>query len=158
MQLIGFKNQKIVNLDNVSNIYVDEQGKKVIFNMNYSVKIFGSKNSINSYDKINKVTPDYVYWSFDSMQEFMKIVDLIINKTKNWIQPEEPGQRILNPDFIASITFDEDKNRVIFNLNYNITHPKDDNKLTSDFVFYDFVSKDSFNAFFNKIKTNVTYL
>jgi len=145
LNLIGFQNQKIINLGNVSNIYVDdkgpgERGSKVIFNMNYSVKIFNGK-----------FTPDYVYWSYNTKDELESILKLVNDNTKNWIQPIEQGQRYLNPDYIASVTVDINKTRVIFNLNYNVTHPKDINKLTSDFVFYDFVQIQNYKNFVDSI-------
>jgi hypothetical protein len=138
--LIGFKNQKIINLNNVSNIYLDESGQKVIFNMDYSVKIFN-----------NKFTPDYVYWTYEDEDEATQILDLLSLNTKDWILPAERGQRYLNPKFISSITLDTNKTRVIFNLNYNVTHPKDINKLTSDFVFYDFANIKNYQTFVDSI-------
>jgi len=141
---IKYKNEKIVNLGNVSNIFIDnhEDGSgKVIFNMNYSVKIFS-----------NKFTPDYVYWNYQTEEElnevkgiFMPFIDAM-----SWVKPEENGQRYINTQCISSISIDENKNRVIFNLNYNVTHPKDNNKLTSDFVFFNFSDKEAFNNFKNK--------
>lgn len=136
---IGYGQEKKVNLNNVSNIYIDENNRdgKVIFNMNYSVKIFG-----------DKYTPDYVYWKFNNDSELQDIKDLIQENTKTgWIKPQEIGQRYVNTSCISSIGVDEYKNRVIFNLNYNVTHPKDDRKLTSDFVFFNFSSKESYNSF-----------
>jgi hypothetical protein len=141
---IKYKNEKIVNLGNVSNIFIDnhEDGSgKVIFNMNYSVKIFS-----------NKFTPDYVYWNYQTEEElnevkgiFMPFIDAM-----SWVKPKENGQRYINIQCISSISIDENKNRVIFNLNYNVTHPKDNNKLTSDFVFFHFSDKEAFNNFKNK--------
>lgn len=136
---IGYGQEKKVNLDNVSNIYIEENiiDGKVIFNMNYSVKIFG-----------NKFTPDYVYWKYNNEDELQNIKDLIEENTKSgWILPQENGQRYVNISCISSIGTDEYKNRVIFNLNYNVTHPKDDKKLTSDFVFFNFSSRESYNSF-----------
>jgi len=140
---IRFKEEKTVNLDNVSNIYIEDingDKGKVIFNMNYSVKIFG-----------DKYTPDYVYWMYSNREELLKITSLIEEFTTDWVKPVEPGHRYVNPTCISSIGFDENKNRVIFNLNYNVTHPKDDRKLTSDFVFYNFSDKEKFLDFSDKL-------
>jgi len=142
MKFISFKQEKIVNLENVSNIYIDNkdgQGK-VIFNMNYSVKIFD-----------NKFTPDYVYWSFNSDNDLECIKSKIILLIEDWIQPVEDGQRYINTTCISSIGIDDYKNRVIFNLNYNVTHPKDYNKLTSDFVFFNFKDRENFTNFKNAL-------
>lgn len=146
VNLIGFKSQKIINLENVSNIYFDTQGQKVIFNMNYSVKVFNGK-----------FTPDYVYWTYESAEELAKIQNLLLKSTHGWILPLEQGQRYLNPKYIASVTFDTNKTRVIFNLNYNVTHPKDINKLTSDFVFYDFANIIHYEQFINSITSQTKF-
>ena len=144
--LIGFKSFKIINLTNVSSIHIDTYGKKVIFNMNYSVKIFN-----------NKFTADYVYWQYDSDEELNKITNLIENNTSGWIYPIEEGQRYVNKDTISSITFESRKRRVIFNLNFNKTHPKDDRKMTSDFIFYDFIDNNNFTEFVELISKNIKY-
>jgi len=141
---------KIVNLANVSNIHIDGNDKgKIIFNMNYSVKIFG-----------DKVTPDYIYWSFNSEAEKKELTDKFLSNlgALGWILPfeENQGQRYVNTSCISSIGFDDNKNRVIFNLNYNITHPKDKNKLTSDFVFYNFSSTDNYRDFVDIMLGNKT--
>lgn len=146
VNFIGFKSQKIINLGNVSNIYIDTGGQKVIFNLNYSIKIFNGK-----------FTPDYVYWKYDSAKELQEIQDLLLENTKGWILPAEAGQRYLNPKYVASVTLDVNKTRVIFNLNYNVTHPKDINKLTSDFVFYDFASLAIYETFIKNITSQVKY-
>jgi hypothetical protein len=141
MNLIQFKDSKIVNLDNTSSIHLDTQGNKVIFNMGCSVRIFG------------KTTPDYVYWHFRTEEELQKIEELITNKIEHWILPVEEGQRYLNPKYISNITVDENpgSNRIIFNLTYNVTHPKDENKLTSHFLFYDFMDDNKYKTFKNEI-------
>jgi len=141
---IKHKNKKIVNLGNVSNIFIDnhENGAgKIIFNMNYSVKIFD-----------NKFTPDYVYWDYQNEEELNEIKNMFVPfiEAQGWVKPQENGQRYINTGCISSISLDENKNRIIFNLNYNVTHPKDNNKLTSDFVFFNFSDKESFNNFKNK--------
>lgn len=137
---IKYGQEKKVNLNNVSNIYIDENTRdgKVIFNMNYSVKIFG-----------DKYTPDYVYYPFSNEKELNTIKNIInmgINE-EEWILPQEQGQRYVRKDCISSISTDEYKNRVIFNLNYNISHPKDIDKLTSDFVFFNFSSNTKYIDF-----------
>lgn len=136
------KNNKIINTDNVSNIFVDTNNDgsgKIIFNMNYSVKIFG-----------DKFTPDYVYWIFDNIEDLNTIkssLERIFIKTETWIFPAESNQRYVNLNCVSSIAIDDFKNRIIFNLNYNISHPKNHNQLTSDFVFMDFSTKDKFNDY-----------
>ena len=142
------KRDKLVNLANVSNIHIDEGSSgKIIFNMNYSVKIFN-----------NKTTPDYVYWEFNSQEEKEEQTMIFLPHLVNmgWITPFDEGQRYVNSACISSIGFDECKNRVIFNLNYNVTHPKDPNKLTSDFVFFNFSSEKKYTAFVDAMLGNTS--
>ena len=101
--------------------------------MSYSIKIFGDKN-----------TPDYVYWKFSNLDELNTIKKLLLSNINGWIQPGEEGQRYVNPRCVSSIWIDKFKNRVIFNMNYPISLPKQPEKLTSDFVFFDFSTKDKF--------------
>lgn len=139
---------KIVNLANVSNIYVDGNTEgKIIFNMNYSVKIFG-----------DKITPDYVYWEFNSEEEKDELMAEFLNYLVDlgWIFPAEEGQRYVNSNCISSIGFDENRDRVIFNLNYNVTHPKDTRKLTSDFVFFNFSTSEKYRNFVDVMLGNRT--
>jgi len=149
------RTNKVVNLNNVSNICVDMDKSlannisgKVIFNMNYSVKVFGEK-----------FTPDYVYWEFKSLQELAEIDQLLLktiaNKEYNlfWIAPLESGQKYVNMNCVSSVNIDYNKNRVIFNLNYNISHPKNHSQLTSDFVFMDFSTLQKFEEFNKTLDT-----
>lgn len=144
--LIKHGSNRIVNLTNVSNIFVEEDKQRVIFNMNYSVKIFG-----------NKVTPDYTYWDYTTEDEKQEIVDLIQSKLRetSWIFPENDTLRYVNLDCVSSIGFDDHKNRIIFNLNYPVTHPKDDRKLTSDYVFWNFHND---TDTYNKVAENFEFL
>lgn len=168
--LIQYGENRIVNLTNVSNIFVEEAKKKVIFNMNYSVKIFGGKTeeievieaqeleeileeairtgkvpqfytkTVKNIVQEAKLTPDYTYWDYETEEEKKEIVDLIESKLResSWIFPENPTLRYVNLDCVSSISFDDRNNRIIFNLNYHVSHPKDDTKLTSDYVFWNF--------------------
>ena len=202
---LKYKNEKIVNLKNVSNIFIREDrlnestrentpntsntpdtakkkickkdcktgtctgsktpetSGKVIFNMNYPIKIFD-----------DKVTADYIYFPFKNQEELQSIKELLIPKLNSmncWIFPFEEGQRFININAISSISKDDNKKRVIFNLNYPISFPKvskvskvskssknkgnkdnkdnKDNKgkRTSDFVFFNFTESSKYNKF-----------
>ena len=144
MNFIKFNDRtKLINLDNVSNISIDHhknRSGKVIFNFNYSVKIFN-----------DKYTPDYVYWKFGDSEELKEMMTYISDYTgnlRNWITLND-GRKI-NLIFVSSVVEDFKNKRIIFNLNYNISHPHEQNKLTSDFVFIDFKDKQEYSSFLEK--------
>ena len=143
--MIGFKENKIVNLSNVSNILLDERNNRVVFNLSNSIKIFN-----------NKFTPDYVYWRYDTDEELQSIVELIESSEIDWIMPIEAGQHYISTDHIATITTDSNNSlRVIFNLNSSVTHPKDPEKVISDFVFHDFKDPNNYKDFIEYISSNI---
>ena len=126
--LIKHGTNRIVNLTNVSNIFIEEDKKKVIFNMNYSVKIFGGKyeqieiieakdiidfieNPDGLYPKTKtitnviqeaKYTPDYTYWEYETEAEKNQIKTLIEAKLRetSWIFPENDALRYVNLDCV----------------------------------------------------------
>lgn len=157
MKFIKFKEQKAVNLDRVSNIYIvknsDSTGK-VVFNLDYSVKIFP-----NEKGKGLKYSSDYVYWLFTSNEELNRIIMLIKqNITDDWFIPDNyEAFRFINMNKVSTITYDSSKNRVIFNLCYNITHPREEDKITSDFVFFDFSDEESFNSFKIELSSYINF-
>jgi len=137
---------KIVNLDNVSNIafeeYQDRDNNmkyKIIFNFNYGV-------SLNSNDA--KVISDYVYYVYDTREEYDKMSDelsRLINE-KMWIAPIINGNvsRIANPDKISFIATDPIKNRIILNLATTVSFYSNYDKMTSDFMYFDFSNKEEY--------------
>lgn len=135
-------NDKIVNTDNVSNISIEEN--KIIFNMNYSVSL---------HENLNKMIPDYVYFSFTKFEK--TDFEYIENKIRSlgWISSEygctkngnwKPNKRIINPKCLSFIKIDDIKNRIIFNLNASVSFYKSDLEKTSDFVFYDYDDEGEF--------------
>lgn len=174
--LIQYGDNRIVNLTNVSNIFVEKSKQRIIFNMNYSVKIFGGQTeeievlevtemlrvikfmketgevpedikttSVKNIVKQPKHSADYTYWEYDTDEEKKEIVKLIESKLResSWIFPENDSLRYVNLDCVSSITFDDHNNRIIFNLNHNVTHPRDDTQRTSDYVFWNFYDDSS---------------
>jgi hypothetical protein len=166
---IKYERQLIVNLENVSNIYIDTDIDAVIFSMNYSVKFFE-----------DKFIPDYVCWLFNTKEELQAIKDIFEPKVKKlqWFHPEEDQcvssidldvyenrvtsepdlqlvnpvekcYKFVNPKCVSSIGLDGYKNRVTFKLNYNVTYSKDNSKFVSDSVFFDFSSVERFENFKN---------
>ena len=156
---IKYKDNAIINLDNVSNVFVDRKDNKVIFNMNYAVKVVTSNGSLSK-----TLTPDYVYWKFNDLDEILKVIDETLRRAK-FIIPNNIYNRYVNPKCISSIKIDEPNKKVIFNLNSTVTHPVDASKiaqgediplhkqqLTSDFVFIKFNNIDEFYEYCEQIE------
>jgi len=140
---ISYKDNKIINIDNVSNIAIDNcsNNKKVIFNLGYSIKVFDGK-----------VTSDYVYWKFDSDIELKEIVNRFLPKIRHWIHPAYDNHHYINPSSISSIKFEDRKYRVIFNLNYSTSIPNNIDKITGDFEFFDFNDYKDYTEFCEYVK------
>ena len=156
--LIKHENNPIVNLQNVSNIFVDRKNNKVIFNMNYSVKLR------------EKVTADYEYWNYSDLQTLLEYLDPILEQN-GFILPNNIYNRYVNSNCISSIKVDDRKMKVIYNLNCTVTHPDDAKKIdgginiplnkqrmTSDFVFIKFNSQDDFYDYSDKIDALLTVI
>ena len=132
MKLIKFNNnskEMIVNFDNVSSIFNDEERNKIVINFNYAIKIK------------NKIIPDYLYINYETKEQAEEMLAKIKIITSSWIKNKD---RFVNPKMVSSIKFDDERNRIILNLNYSIT-AKDANGneiLTSDFSYINFETKE----------------
>jgi hypothetical protein len=129
--------EKIVNLDNVSNINIveKEEGGKIFFNMNHSIRIFGTK-----------LTSDYIAWKYNSKSELGEILASISTTLNKWIQPSKKGERFLNPKSVSSIYFDDYNLKAVFNLNFAVSSNTDNSDISSA-AYYDFDTEDEFNQF-----------
>lgn len=128
---------KIINLDNVSNVGVDIGKLRLIFNFQHSINIFNGG-----------LSPDYVYMDFDTSKEMGEMFGLIAEKCKDaYFISENPANRMVNHSAVCSINIEESRNRIIFNLNHPISSKdRSDDKVSSNFVFWNFESKDSFET------------
>ena len=137
-------NSAAVNLDNVSNIFIDRKTQKIIFNMNYSVRLNGN------------LTSDYEYWHYTDLSEILPRLEDILEK-QGFILPNNTFNRYVNPNCVSSFKIDEKNKKVIFNLNSTVTHPEDTRlkedaqRYTSDFVFIKFTNADEFEEYVEKI-------
>ena len=137
-------NSAAVNLDNVSNIFIDRKTQKIIFNMNYSVRLNGN------------LTSDYEYWHYTDLSEVLPRLEDILEK-QGFILPNNTFNRYVNPKCVSSFKIDEKNKKVIFNLNSTVTHPEDTRlkedaqRYTSDFVFIKFTNADEFEDYVEKI-------
>ena len=142
--------EKIVNLSKVSNIAFDTYVNhnqvriwKIIFNMSYSVSL---KN------QPNKLIPDYIYFVYEDKNQYQKTVNVLnglINEHQ-WIAPfvgsgdSAKVTRIVNPEMISFVATDKRKNRIILNLASPVSFWNDENRLTSDFIYFNFGTEKDF--------------
>ena len=125
MNLFSIKDQRPVNLDNVSTIYVDYD--KVIFH-------FNNPRSLKSGVQV----PDYLYWNIGE-NEAQVYEDIIVSKlSEDWLLPVLSEQRYINMNNVSSIGFDDRKSKVIFNFNFSISHPHYDESLIAAYEFWEF--------------------
>lgn len=141
------KDNQIVNLQNVSTIKLHREKNRIIFNLNYSIRV--ERNGSE------KLRADYVYWDFDNA-EMLNNVFTKIAKTKfvkeNFINLGEGGL-LVNKASISSIKFERSSNRLIFNLNNlrDFSNPKAGIHTTSDFFFVDYVTESQAEEMYNSI-------
>lgn len=124
-------NDRMINLQNVSNINVLRDRNRIVFNMNYCVDL--------SNKDYSKSISDYVYWDMNSVSELdINLEILYKNKyfTNNFISKTNDNGYI-NTNEISSIKFAKHKFRVIFNLSHPISFKNKDqeSKITSEFVY-----------------------
>jgi len=122
---------RLINLQNVSNINLLRDRKRIVFNMNYNIQI----NSRNG----SKLISDYVYWDCDDSKEFQhNMYNLTTNEyfVNNFIDKIN-YEGYINLNEISSIKYSFKKNRVIFNLSHPVTFTDFDgrDKITSEFVY-----------------------
>lgn len=141
------KDNQIVNLQNVSTIKLHREKNRIIFNLNYSIKI--ERNGTE------KLRADYVYWDFDDT----KTLDDIFYKLSkarfvkdNFIDLRYGGI-LVNKASISSIKLELSTNRLIFNLNNlrDFSNPKAGIHTTSDFFFIDYVTAEQAKEMYNSI-------
>jgi len=152
-QFIETPTGELINLKNVSNIVfmpdnTTRQGQhkpKIIFNFDYHV----------SLPKSDKKISDYYYLIFDSMEEYKnteKELNKLINEY-NWVAPIVNGKidKIVNPDKISFVTQDDDKKRIIINLNSSVSFHGNYFRYTGDFCYF---THDDYNEY----KRNLSYV
>jgi hypothetical protein len=138
MKLFKF-NGKILNLQACTSIGVNKSRLRIVFNLSHSIEMFDSKLSKNI------IVADYKYWDFDNEIDFnvglSKVNSLI--RVNNFFISTDKKHYFVNPDQLSYITFDDDNNRIIFNLSTSVTK-KTTGTLTNDYVFWTFNNKDEY--------------
>ena len=140
-------NDKIVNLDSVTNIIFENN--KCIFNLDYSV-------SLNT--NVDKLIPDYVYFYIrdEDMEDVKKQIEGF-----GWLKSSNPfNKRIVNPSKISFVKFEESKNfnkknRIIINLRNSVSFNRDMFRKTSDFVYFDY---DNYSEYIKEVARITDFL
>lgn len=124
-------NDRIINLQNVSNVNIIKDKKRIVFNLNYSIEIFT--------DKGDKVISDYVYWDAVSNENLQQNIDHLkeIDGFSDVFIRNAQDDGFININEISTIKFSEKKHRVIFNLSHPISYRDFDGneRVTSEFVY-----------------------
>jgi hypothetical protein len=143
-------NERITNLKNVSDINILTKSNRIVFNLNYNIKLHG------------KMISDYIYWDSDDAKDMSNKLDYLKNDTyfkKNFIDKKD-GYGYININCISSIKFNENKNRVIVNLSHTGAYIDNygNKKITSQFIFVDLKNYDEYVKYVQYIynKTGIT--
>ncbi len=142
-------NDRIVNLQNVSNINIIPGSRRIVFNLNYAIEIV--KN--NNYKYIS----DYVYWDLidDNNFEYAKGLLYANDYIKDFFVQHRNGY--INSEEISTVKFSDKKKRVIFNLSHPVTYVDYDGytRITSEFVYVDYKDYTEYTKYRDTIKTKL---
>lgn len=158
--ILSSEDRKSVNTKSVSSISFKEKHLRIIFNKSYVVNIYVKK------DRQTKTIPDFTYWDFENETEYndaVKYIKGMVNNLKNF---QFLRGKYINFDFVSSILnkYEDGKYRVIFNFNYIINHPRFEDQMTSDFIYFNFYDEQQFYHFVDhdledaKARYNSTFL
>lgn len=134
---------KFLNLDSCASVGLSKNDGKnrfrIVFNLSHSIEVFDKQ--LNK----NIVVADYKYWDFDSSIEFNKNLEKL---TKNLLASDflfstDKKHYYVNPAKVSYITFDDEHNRIIFNMSTSITK-KTTGLLTNDYVFWTYSTKEEY--------------
>lgn len=149
---------RVINLQNVSNINILKDSNRIIFNMNYNIEI-------SYFDKVskrekNKFISDYVYWdayAHNDMMANLKSLQTSKYFKEHFIQ-QTAGNGFINKNEISSVKFAENKRRVIFNLSHPVTFTDFDGKekITSEFVYVNCSDLNQYDSYVNYVKTELS--
>lgn len=147
---------RIINLQNVSNINILKDTNRIIFNMNYNIEI-------SHFDKVSKrektkYISDYVYWDARDKEDLSE--NLMSLNTQYFVEnfiKQASGNGYINKNEISSVKFSDKKYRVIFNLSHPVTFTDFDGKekITSEFVYVNCNDLKSYDTYVNYVKTEL---
>lgn len=113
----GFvSNDRVINLDYVSNVSIDNNKKRVVFNFDFSVDVMTPNG--------RKVAQSYVYITFDDTKERDRIISDIRAKFKEMgvylidiFDDNNELWNIVNFKKVSSFHFNDDELSFVFNMN-----------------------------------------
>ena len=131
-------NNRVINLENVSTIKVDEVKERIYFNMN-----FATQNSNGTYIQ------DYVY--VKNTEDTLNSITSNLNTCDGFIKYDE--NKWINLKQISSMKYDEESKRVIMNLSNPHTYEfRHGSKVLAEFIYMENVTEDDFLHITNIIK------
>jgi len=135
---------KLINIKNVSNIGIEREKMRIIFNFQHSINIFNGG-----------LRPDYIYMDFKTLDDFYHELRNVTEKCKDdFFIDKNYNNRYVNKSAICSINIETKRRRIIFNLNHQIS-AKNPDKITSNFIFWNFDCESSFNDAKKDIESNI---
>jgi len=137
MNLIKIPKSKIINLDTVSSIgfkVTPDGDTKVIVNYSHSITLKNG-NMVADYT--------YAYYSQPLKDVYETFIALL---GENVLTSTDVSHYVINGDKVSNIAFDNDKRRIIFNLNYSkeIQMIDGEYSLSSDFCYWDYLTQDEY--------------
>ena len=113
----GFvSNDRVINLDYVSNVSIDNNKKRVVFNFDFSVDVMTPNG--------RKVAQSYVYVTFDNTKERDQIINDIKSKFNEMgvylidiFDENNELWNIVNFKKVSSFHFNDDELSFVFNMN-----------------------------------------
>jgi len=129
---------KVVFLNNISVISLDTVRNRLVFNFMNNIHMFG------------RWTPDYHYFSYNSLQEaeeaFEKIKEIPFFKINFFISGLKTNCYIINKEAVTTMSVKDDELKIIFNLNFSVTSYRDNQPVEiSKFVFWNYTDEDEFD-------------
>jgi len=129
---------KIIFLENVSIITLDEHRNRIVFNFMNNIHLFG------------RWTPDYHYFSFDTSEEAYEYFERLTKhpyfKINFFISFDKENVNLVNKKAVTTLSIKEEELKIIFNLNYSVTSYKGNEEVEiSKFIFWNYTDEDLFD-------------
>lgn len=131
-------NNRVINLENVSTIKVDEVKERIYFNMNFAIQ-----NSNGTYIQ------DYVY--VKNTEDTLNSIINNLNTCAGFIKYDK--NKWVNLKQISSMKYDKESKRIIMNLSNPHTYEfQHGSKVLAEFIYMENVTEDDFLRITNIIR------